>query len=178
MFASKAVTGGLGDTLLNDIMLDLLTCVPGQPTAEALEADPKLHRFVLVFDREGAHASLFEALWAQRIGAITYRKNVHDRWPEEKFADADVTMPDGIVTRMRLVIRETVLGKLTVNEVRRLTPSGHQTAVISSARHLDNLAVAGRMFSRWCQENFFAYMCNTMILMDLFSMARKRFLAL
>ncbi|MDP1905586.1 MAG: hypothetical protein Q8M09_15275, partial [Pseudomonadota bacterium] len=155
---SKAVTGGLGDTLLNDIVPDLLTCVPRQPTLEQLEADPKLHRFVLVFDREGAHASLFEALWAQRIGAITYRKNVRDTWPEDEFAHADVVMPDGTVTVMQLAMRETTLGKLTVKEVRRLTSSGHQTAVISSAQHLDNLTVAGRMFSRWCQENFFAYM--------------------
>jgi len=155
---SKAVTGGLGDTLLNDIVPDLLTCVPRQPTVEQLEADPKLHRFVLVFDREGAHASVFEALWAQRIGAITYRKNVRDSWPEDEFANADVIMPDGTVTVMQLATRETALGKLTVKEVRRLTPSGHQTAVISSAHHLDNITVAGRMFSRWCQENFFAYM--------------------
>ncbi len=155
---SKAVTGGLGDTLLNDIVPDLLQHVPRQPTPEQLEADPKLHRFVLVFDREGAHASLFEALWKQRIGAITYRKNVRDSWPEDEFADAEVVMPDGAVTHMPLAMRETTLGKLMVKEVRRLTPSGHQTAVISSAHHLDNVTLAGRMFSRWCQENFFAYM--------------------
>lgn len=47
---------------------------------------------------------------------------------------------------------------LPVTEVRRLTPSGHQTAVICSARRLDPTVIAGRMFARWCQENFFAYM--------------------
>ncbi len=155
---SKAVTAGLGETLLNDIVPDLLTFVPRQPTPEQLEADPKLHRFMLVFDREGAHASLLEALWKQRIGAITYRKNVRDPWPEDEFADAEVVMPDGAATRMRLAMRETALGNLTVKEVRRLTPSGHQTAVISSAHRLENVTLSGRMFSRWCQENFFAYM--------------------
>ena len=139
-------------------MPDLLSRVPGQPTPEQLEADPQLHRFVLVFDREGAHASLFEALWKQRIGALTYRKNVRDTWPEDEFAETEVVMPDGVVSRMRLAMRETALGKLKVKEVRRLTPSGHQTAVISSAHGLENVTVAGRMFSRWCQENFFAYM--------------------
>lgn len=155
---AKAVTAGLGEALLNDIVPDLLTRVPCQPTLEQLEADPKLHRFVLVFDREGAYASLLEALWKQRIGAITYRKNVRDTWPEGEFVDTEVALPDGATTRMQLAMRETALGRLMVKEVRRLTPSGHQTAVISSAHRLENATLAGRMFSRWCQENFFAYM--------------------
>ncbi len=61
-----------------------------------------------------------------------------------------------------MALRETRLGAgddgLPVTEVRRLTPSGHQTAVITTARHLGNTVIAGRMFARWCQENFFAYM--------------------
>ncbi len=47
---------------------------------------------------------------------------------------------------------------MPVTEVRRLTNTGHQTAVISTARILDTPVIAGRMFSRWCQENFFVYM--------------------
>jgi hypothetical protein len=39
-----------------------------------------------------------------------------------------------------------------------LTKTGHQTAIITTARRLSNPVVAGRMFSRWCQENFFGYM--------------------
>ncbi len=42
--------------------------------------------------------------------------------------------------------------------MRRLTDSGHQTAIITTARSLDSPAIAGRMFSRWCQENYFGYM--------------------
>nr|MCU0736338.1 hypothetical protein [Methylotetracoccus sp.] len=34
----------------------------------------------------------------------------------------------------------------------------HQTAVITTARRLGNTVIAARMFVRWCQENFFAYM--------------------
>jgi hypothetical protein len=60
---------------------------------------------------------------------------------------------------MKLAMRETRLGEtLTVKEVRRLTATGHQTAVISTAHTLDSVMIAGRMFARWCQENFFAYM--------------------
>ncbi len=156
---SKAITSGLGDTLLKDIVPQLLETVPRQPTAQQLADNPRLHRFVLIFDREGSTAVLFEALWQQRIGAITYRKNVKDPWPEEEFVATDVVMPDGIRTKMKLALRETRLGQtLSVKEVRRLTETGHQTAVISSAHELDSVVIAGRMFSRWCQENFFAYM--------------------
>lgn len=151
---SKAITAGLGDTLLKDVVPQLLLSVPQQPTAEQLSSDPKLHRFVVVFDREGATASLLEQLWTQRIGAITYRKNVKDRWPEEEFQVTTVTLPDGVQTPMKLAMRETQLGKhLPVKEVRRLIPGGHQTAVISTARSLDAVVIAARMFSRWCQEN-------------------------
>jgi hypothetical protein len=156
---SKAITSGLGDVLLTDIVPQLLSSVPGQPSADQMAADPRLHRFVLVFDREGATTVLLEALWQQRIGAITYRKNVKDVWPESEFTDTEVTMPDGVRLAMKLAMRETRLGEtLSVKEVRRLTASGHQTAVISTAHGLDNVMIAGRMFSRWCQENFFAYM--------------------
>jgi transposase-like protein len=159
---SKAVTDGLASTLLNDIVPQLLTNVPQQPTQEALDADPLLHRFVMIFDREGSTHSLLSQLWMQRIGALTYRKNSKDRWPDSEFQEHSVSLPGGDSTRMKLAMRETKLeaGKesIPVTEVRRLTTTGHQTAVISTARRLGNTVVAGRMFARWCQENFFAYM--------------------
>lgn len=158
---SKAVTEGLGNTITKDIVPELLSSVPQQPTEEELAANPRLHRFVTVFDREGATTILLEALWEKRIGAITYRKNVKDVWPENEFIDTEVTMPDGTQTTMKLLMRETRLSKnsaLMVKEVRRLTDTGHQTAVISTAHELDNVTISGRMFARWCQENFFKYM--------------------
>jgi len=159
---SKAVTEGLADSLIKDIVPELLTSVPGQPSPEELNQDPRLHRFIVVFDREGATYSLFCELWKQRIGALSYRKNVKDVWPEEEFLEHEVPIPGGGSTRMKLAMRETRLGagkeSMPVTEVRRLTPTGHQTAVITSAQRLGNVVIAGRMFSRWCQENFFAYM--------------------
>ena len=159
---SKAVTDGLAATLLNDIVPELLESVPGQPSKEELDADPLLHRFVVVFDREGATHSLLAALWEHRIAAITYRKNVADPWPENEFTQLEVPVPGGGTTRMSLAQRETSLSanghSLPVKEVRRLTQSGHQTTVISTARKLLSPVIAGRMFARWCQENFFAYM--------------------
>jgi hypothetical protein len=156
---SKAVTSGLSDTLLHDIMPKLLASVPNQPTEEQLFNNPMLHRFVMVFDREGSTGSMAEKLWEDRVAMISYRKNVKDRWPELEFIATDVAMPDGTKISMKLATRETMLGRnMPVKEVRRLTQTGHQTAVISTARCLDNVVIASRMFSRWSQENFFAYM--------------------
>ena len=159
---SKAVSDGLADSLLSDIVPDLLASVPRQPTADELEKDLRLHRFVIVFDREGATHSLLSALWAQRIGALTYRKNVKDVWLESEFLEHEVAVPGGGSTRMKLAERETQLtagqASIAVTEVRRLTPSGHQTAIITTARGLEMTRIAGHMFARWCQENFFAYM--------------------
>ena len=159
---SKAVTEGLADALLNDIVPELLLTVPQQPTTAELDNDSQLHRFVMVFDREGATHSLLSQLWQQRIGALTYRKSVKDVWPEAEFVEQEVLAPGGQTTRMKLAMRQTqlVAGKasIPVTEVRRLTQTGHQTAVITTARRLDPTLIASRMFSRWCQENFFAYM--------------------
>jgi hypothetical protein len=159
---SQAVTDGLAATLLDEIVPELLASVPSQPSEAELAADPLLHRFVVIFDREGATHSLLSKLWEQRIGAITYRKAVKDAWPENEFSDIEVPVPGGGATRMKLSSRQTGLSagtaSIPVLEIRRLTPTGHQTAIITTARRLHSPVVAGRMFSRWCQENFFGYM--------------------
>lgn len=159
---SKAVTDGLAATLLGEIVPELLAGVPSQPSEAELAADPLLHRFAVVFDREGATHSLLSKLWEQRVGAITYRKSAGDPWPESAFSETDVPVPGGGTARMRLASRQTELtagnASLPVLEIRRLAGTGHQTAVITTARRLDGPAAAGRMFARWCQENFFKYM--------------------
>lgn len=159
---SKAVTEGLGAALLEDIVPKLLASVPHQPSQQALDQDPLLHRFVVIFDREGATHSLLSALWQHRIAAITYRKNVADQWELSEFEQMEVPVPGGGVTHMMLAQRETAISasghSIPVTEVRRLTKTGHQTAIISTGRTLPTATIAGRMFARWCQENFFAYM--------------------
>ena len=159
---SKAVTDGLAATLLDEIVPELLASVPCQPTQAQLDADPLLARFVIVFDREGSNHRLFSKLWEQRIGAISYRKDVKDSWLESEFQETEVPVPGGGSTRMQLASRQTTLsgtdGTIPVLEIRCLSQTGHQTAIITTARGLHNPVVAGRMFSRWCQENFFKYM--------------------
>jgi hypothetical protein len=160
---SKAITEGMEEVLLKDIVPELLKSVPNQPTEEALENDPLLHRFVIVCDREVSNYSLASKLWnPHRIGLLTYRKNVKDKWPESDFMEYDVPVPGGGKTQLKLALRQTQLSSgaasMPVTEVRCLTQTGHQTAIITTARHLGNTTIAGRMFARWCQENFFAYM--------------------
>lgn len=159
---SKTLTDGLNATLLNDIVPELLGSVPCQPSEAELAADPLLHRFVVIFDREGASYSLLSALWQKRVGAITYRKAVTDQWDEAEFTEFEVPVPGGGSTRMKLASKDNLIGagnkSMPVLEVRRLTETGHQTAIITTALRLNNPIIAGRMFARWCQENFFAYM--------------------
>ena len=48
--------------------------------------------------------------------------------------------------------------ELWVREVRKLTPSGHQVSLISTAYGELALQDAAQLFSRWSQENFLHYM--------------------
>ena len=63
---------------------------------------------------------------------------------------------------MKLAERGSWIGDrrqgLWVREIRKLTSSGHQTSLISSAYRQLALEDAAGLFSRWSQENFFRYM--------------------
>lgn len=158
----RPVDHGLLEALRNDIVPRLLQEVPNQPTAEQLEADPYLCRFVIVFDREGYSPDFFREMWQQRIACITYHKYPKDPWPESEFKQTQVPMPNGEAVVMKLAERGSWIGNqregLWVREVRKLTDSGHQTSLISTAFGRLGLENAGQMFSRWSQENFFRYM--------------------
>jgi transposase len=158
----RPVDHGLLEALRNDIVPRLLQEVPNQPTAEQLEADPYLCRFVIVFDREGYSPDFFREMWQQRIACITYHKYPKDPWPESEFKQTQVPMPNGEGVVMKLAERGSWIGNqregLWVREVRKFTDSGHQTSLISTAFGRLGLENAGQMFSRWSQENFFRYM--------------------
>jgi hypothetical protein len=159
----RPVDHGLLEALRSDVVPRLLTEVPGQPTAKQLAADPYLSRFVIIFDREGYSPVFFREMWTEhRIGCITYHKYPKDVWPESEFTQTQIAMPGGEVLSLKLAERGSWIGDqregLWVCEARKLTPSGHQTSLISSAYGLLGLESAGRLFSRWSQENFFRYM--------------------
>jgi transposase len=159
----RPIDHGLLEALRTDIVPRLLEDVPAQPTAEELKADPYLSRFVIVFDREGYSPAFFRWMWEQhRISCITYHKYPKDPWPESWFSQIEVRMPNGELVSMKLAEMGSWIGSrsdgLWVREVRKLTSSGHQTSLISTVYGQLALQDAGLLFSRWSQENFFAYM--------------------
>jgi hypothetical protein len=112
----------------------------------------------LVFDREAYEPAFFQRLWqAYRIAIITYRKNVKDNWCTESFESIDVSVMNQVIN-MDLCEKETELGGYTLREIRRLGINGHQTAIITNNPDLKINQVAGRMFARWSQENFFRFL--------------------
>jgi len=159
----KEIDPGLLNTLRRDIVPRLLDDVPNQPSERQLAENPSLCRFVLVFDREGYSPAFFAEMWSEhRIGCLTYHKHPREPWPELWFTEHKVTMPAGEVIDMRLCEMGSYVGSgkdaIWMREVRRLTDSGHQSSLISTAFDLPHIQLAARMFNRWCQENFFNYM--------------------
>jgi transposase len=159
----KTVDPGLLKVMENEIVPGLINDISNQPDEMQLKDNPYLSRLVLVFDREGYSPGFLKKMWNNhRISCITYHKYPKGNWPEEWFVEQTVVMPDGEVVTMRLAEMGTLLisGKNSfwVREVRKLTESGHQTSLISTAYDLLHTELAARMFNRWCQENFFKYM--------------------
>lgn len=155
---NQAVDPGLIQVLEQDIVPRLEREVPGQPSAETLEAQPRLHRFTLVFDREGYSPPLLARLKARRIACLSYHKFPGADWAQEEFSEHPVKLSSGESVTMRLAERGTCLTNgLWVREIRKLTDSGHQTAILSTDYRSDLVPVAAAMFARWAQENFFKY---------------------
>lgn len=111
-----------------------------------------------VFDREAYEPAFFKRLWEKyRIAIITYRKNVKDKWPVESFESYDVKVMQHTIN-MQLCELGAQLGGFWFREIRRLGGDGHQTSVITTHPTLEIRFIAGRMFARWSQENFFRYL--------------------
>ncbi len=159
----RPVDAGLLEALRNNVVPRLLRDVPAQPSDAELEADPHRHRFIMVFDREGYSPSFFKEMWNEhRIACITYHKFPREKWSPEEFAETEVTMPTGERLRMKLAERGSWVGDkkhgLWMREVRKLNESGHQTSLLSTVKSAFAVQDAALLFSRWSQENFFAYM--------------------
>ena len=113
----------------------------------------------MVFDREGYSPNFFVKMKDRRIACLTYRKYPSEDWPQQEFFPTDVRLSSGQLTSIRLAERGTWLGdQLWVREVRKLTESGHQTAVLSTDYKSSAARLGPAMFARWSQENFFRYM--------------------
>jgi hypothetical protein len=156
---NQAVDPGLLQTLEHEIVPRLERDVPNQPIAEELEADPLLHRFTIVFDREGYSPDFFARMKARRIACLSYRKRPGEDWPSEEFIPTEISLSSGERTTIALAERGARLSNgLWVRELRKLSQGGHQTSFIATDYRSAASCLASRMFARWSQENFFRYM--------------------
>ena len=117
----------------------------------------------LVFDREGWSPDLFKRLARRGIACITWHKNFKgEDWPQDDFRTLEVLIhgPAGTrATTVDLAEKPIVLRNgLTVRQIRRRLANGRQVPVITTHPQMPLVQVAGAMFSRWSQENFFKYM--------------------
>jgi hypothetical protein len=156
---SQAVDPGLLRVMEHDLIPRLETDVPNQPSQRRLADDPSLHRFTLVFDREGYSPAFLAAMKTKRIACLTYHKHPGEDWPKEEFSPTPVRLASGHETTMQLAERGTLLSnRLWLRELRKLSPSGRQTAILSTDYRTAAGRLAPAMFARWSQENFFRYM--------------------
>ena len=148
-------------TLKEQIVPRLKVEVPNQPPQAELAANDLLHRFVMVFDREGYSPELFAQLERERIAVITYAKRCQatEDWPGDEFVQKTVSLINGQSADIWMAERGICLSNdHWVREVRHRDSRGHQTAIISTDYIHSMEKVAAAMFARWCQENFFRYM--------------------
>jgi hypothetical protein len=156
------ITGQLNAKLKQSLIEQIIPLLVNQ-TAGAIDGqqfvrDADRARLIIIFDRGAYDPNFFKWLWeTYRIAVITYRKYVKDNWSESEFTEHDVAVIAKQQT-MKLGERTIELGGMVMREIRKLSDSGHQTSVLTTHRHISMAQVAGRMFSRWSQENFFRYM--------------------
>ena len=163
----KTINEGIIKTITQEIIPELDKTVPHQPTEAQLRANTLLHRYMLVFDREGYSVPFFIELKKKRIAFCTYRKNVKDKWDVSEFEEYTVKDKSEGALRLKLAERAVYLstkkekGKpsqvIWVREIRKLNPNGHQTSIITTNFTLSITDIGIYMFSRWCQENYFKY---------------------
>ena len=65
------------------------------PANNRFEDDPSLHRFTVVFDREGYSPIFLAAMKKKRIACLTYHKHPGEDWPRQEFFCAH-SRPPGV----------------------------------------------------------------------------------
>jgi hypothetical protein len=161
-YINQEVDHGLVQAMREEVLPWLRANVQVSAEHQArMEADARVPRFTVIFDREGYSPELFLELQKERIAAITYHRYPKGDWPVEEFREQAVKLWGGETVWMKLAERETHVGKrpgLAVREVRRLAADGHQVSMVSTNGLGDAAAQATALMARWSQENFFKYM--------------------
>lgn len=152
------VTGELNEKLQDIIETEIVPKILASEFIQKRQQENEEVLFTLIFDREAYKPAFFYHLWiAYKIAVITYRKNVRDLWDKECFLPYSVPVIGNHVD-MLLCEQPIVLDGCPFREVRSLSEGGHQTAIMATHPGITITQIAGQMFSRWSQENFFKYM--------------------
>ena len=160
----KALDPKLVKALEHDVVPHLLELgVLPEAAPDLTGPQPGAPALTLVFDREGWSPDLFKRLARRGIACITWHKNFKgEDWPQEDFRTLEVPLhgPAGTsATTVDLAEKPIVLRNgLTVRQIRRRLANGRQVPVITTHPQMPLQQVAGAMFSRWSQENFFKYL--------------------
>lgn len=162
LYVNKEVDHGLVQALRDDILpwLREHALVSSEHQAR-MDADPRVPRFTVIFDREGYSPDLFLELHKERIAALTYHRYPQQDWPLTEFKAQSVGLCNGETVQMKLAEREVHIGKrpgLMVREIRKLAADGHQVSIVTTNRLGDAARQAAALVARWSQENFFKYM--------------------
>ena len=126
-------------------------------------------RTTIVFDRGGWSPDLFADLLDSNFDLLTYRKGKVRREPASAFTEHLWVDERGVEHRWQLADRKVRLrlsaagakrhGRktITLRQIVRLSPDGHQTHILTSRMDLSAAEIAARIFNRWRQENYFRY---------------------
>ncbi|MFZ2412069.1 MAG: putative transposase, partial [Candidatus Methanoperedens sp.] len=107
----NSINPGMLEVLRTQIVPRLINEVPNQPSEEMLASAPYLHRFIIVFDREGYSPEFFKEMWEKyRIACITYRKYQKEDWHVSEFKEVKVKLVNTEETAMFLAERGSFLG--------------------------------------------------------------------
>jgi hypothetical protein len=161
-YVNKEVDHGMVQELREELVPWLESNAPiSVELQRRMDADPRVSRFTIVFDREGYSPELALELHQRRIAVLTYHRYPEGDWQAEEFQEQAVKLVSGETVRMKLAERGTHVGKrpgLWVREVRKLAPDGHQVSIVSTNLQGSAASQAAALMARWSQENFFKYM--------------------
>ena len=111
---TKTVNVGFIKVIKEDIVPKLEKDVPDQPTQEELSSDKHLHKFMLIYDREGYSDDFMLDMWDKRIACSTYNKYVREEWAIEEFKDYEIENEYGEKEIIKLAERGVLIeGKET-----------------------------------------------------------------
>ncbi|WP_143068269.1 putative transposase, partial [Nitrosomonas nitrosa] len=132
MVINQVVDPGLIRVIEDEILPRLESMHP--ESAKQLPAVGRArHRFILVFDREGYSPDFFARLRAKQVACLTYHKYPEAAWSENEFHNQPVPLVSGQIVTMQLAERGVRLSNgLWLREIRKLSQSGHQTAILTT----------------------------------------------